>query len=73
MCIKKYGIEQVKQELDGCGRTVKYLERPSSYDNWIVEVFGAEIGIHDGIGKDSISAKEASRIVKRMPIYSLIN
>ena len=73
LCIKKYGIEQVKQELDGCGRTVKYLERPSSYDNWIVEVFGAEIGIHHGIGKDSISTKEASRIVKRMPIYSLIN
>ena len=73
LCIKKYGMELVKEELDSCGSTIAFIKTPISYDNWVVSVFDAKIGINSGLHVDTITIEEASRKIRRMDIYRLVN
>lgn len=73
LCIKKYGIKSVKEEIDKSSSTIRKIHSPISYDIWVVNIFDAKIGIDNGINTDSVTINEAVKIIEKMNFYYLVN
>ena len=73
LCIDKYGIDKVRTELNNCGKTIilKKQESPEK-DDWVVNVFGADIGVGKAWLTDQISIAQADSLVRQMDFYILI-
>lgn len=72
LCIEKFGIEKVRVELENCGKTVQFKRQNGIKDDWVVNVFGAEIGIGQAWHYEHISPSEADSLVRQMLFYKLI-
>jgi hypothetical protein len=73
LCIDKFGMDKVRVELNNCGRTVhlKNQDEPEKED-WVVVVFGANIGVDMDCENEKISSAQADSIVRQMDFYKLI-
>ncbi len=73
LCIDKYGIEKVKAELNNCGKTIKLKQTNApEKDDWVVNLFGAEVGIGKSWETDQISSTSADSIVRQLDFYKLV-
>jgi hypothetical protein len=73
LCIEKFGIDKVRAELSNCGKTIllKKQDAPEK-DDWVVNVFGADIGVGKAWENDHITSLKADSLVKQMDFYKLI-
>lgn len=73
LCIDKFGIDKVRAELNNCGKTIllKKQDAPEK-DDWVVNVFGADIGVGKAWETDHITSLRADSLVKQMDFYKLI-
>jgi hypothetical protein len=73
LCIDKYGIDKVRTELNNCGKRIKLKKQDApEIDDWVVDVFGADIGVGKAWETDQISIAEADNIIRQMDFYKLI-
>lgn len=73
-CIKKYGRENVKREVEQCGSTIEQKTHNSpGLDNWVVSLYGADIGINKTWSANRITTSQADSILQQMDFYTLIN
>lgn len=72
LCIDKFGIDKVRAELNTCGKTIKLKNQDApEKDDWVVNVFGADIGVGKAWETDDISTSNADSIVRQMDFYKL--
>lgn len=72
LCIGKYGIDKVKAELNSCANTVKFKKQDAPENNdWVVNVFGADIGIGNTFETKQMTIVKADSIVRQMDFYKL--
>jgi hypothetical protein len=72
LCIDKFGIDKVRLELNNCGKTIKLKKQDApEKDDWIVNIFGADIGVGKSFETDQISIKEADSLIRQMDFYRL--
>lgn len=73
LCIDKFGISKVRAELSNCGKTVQ-LKRQGApeKDDWVVNVFGADIGVGKAWEAEQLSPSKADSLVRQMDFYRLI-
>lgn len=72
LCIDKFGIDKVRAELNNCGKTIKLKKQDSpEKDDWVVYVFGADIGVGKAWETDQISPSKADSLVRQMDFYKL--
>ena len=71
LCIQKYGLLSVRNELNNASNSLKYVDS-TYYKFWGVKVFEAylDLGI---LSSDNITRGRADTIVKRMEVYNLVN
>lgn len=73
LCVDKYGIDKVKEELKNCGKSIKLKKQDSpEIDDWVISVFGAEVGVGKTCETNQISATQADNIVRQLDFYKLI-
>lgn len=73
LCIDKYGIDKVRTEINNCGKTVQLKKQVSpENDDWVVNVFGADIGIGNVWETNNISASMANHLIRQMDFYKLL-
>ena len=73
LCIAKFGIDEVSEELDNCGKTIKLKKQDApEKDDWVVNVFGADIGVGKAWETANISASRADSLVRQLDFYKLI-
>jgi hypothetical protein len=68
LCIDKFGIEKVRTELNNCGKTIKLKNSDYSpeMEDWVVNVFGADIGVENSFNNEIISSSMADSLIKKM-------
>lgn len=71
LCIQKYGILRVRNELNSASSSLKFVDS-TYYKFWGVKVFGAYLDL-DIFNSDKITQDRADTIVRRMKIYNLVN
>jgi hypothetical protein len=72
LCIGKFGINKVRAELNNCGRTIKLKKQDApEKDDWVVNVFGADIGVGKAWETDNISASKADSLVRQLDFYKM--
>ena len=73
LCIKKHGIDAVKQEIKNSPTTVFLREQnaPES-DDWRILIFGAEIGVGKLYKQEKLTQDQALDALKKTDIYKLI-
>ncbi len=73
LCIDKFGIDKVRAELNNCGNTIKLKKQDApEKDDWVVNVFGADIGVGKAWETENISNSKADSLVRQMDFYKLI-
>lgn len=73
LCIDKFGIDKVRAELKNCGRTIKLKKQDViEKEGWVVNVFGADIGVAKEWDADNISASKADSLVRKFDFYKMI-
>lgn len=72
LCIDKFGIDKVRAELNNCGKTIKLKKQDApEKDDWVVNVFGADIGVGKAWETDHITSSKADSLVRQMDFYKL--
>lgn len=72
LCIDKFGIDKVRTELNNCGKTIKLKEQDApEMEDWVVNVFGADIGVGNSFNNEAISSSMADSLIKEMDFYKL--
>jgi hypothetical protein len=60
-------------ELSNCGKTVQLKRQDvAEKDDWVVNVFGADIGVGKAWEAEHISPSKADSLVRQMNFYQLI-
>lgn len=73
LCIDKLGIDKVRIELNNCGKTVQLKKQDApEKDDWVVNVFGADIGVGKAWETDNISVYKADSLFRQLDFYKLI-
>jgi hypothetical protein len=74
LCIKKYGIDTVKREIEKCASTLVLKEQSLPVaDDWRLVIFGAEIGVGKHYRQDSMTQNQAFETLKKTDIFSPFN
>ncbi|WP_133159343.1 hypothetical protein [Solitalea longa] len=72
LCIGKFGIDKVRTELNSCGKTVQLKKQNApEMEDWVVNVFGADIGVGNSFNSEVISSPRADSLIKEMDFYKL--
>ena len=72
LCIDKFGIDKVRTELNNCGKTIKLKEQDApEMEDWVVNVFGADIGVGNSFNNEAISSSMADSLINEMDFYKL--
>jgi hypothetical protein len=72
LCIGNFGIEKVRAELNSCGKTIKLKKQNApEKDDWVVSIFGADIGVGKAWETDQIAIAQADSIIREMDFYKL--
>lgn len=73
LCIDKFGMNKVKAELKNCVTTLSFKKQDSPViEDWVVNVFGANIGVRHTFNKEQMSISQADSVIKEMDFYKLI-
>lgn len=73
LCVDKFGMNKVKVELKNCGNTLTFKKQDSPViDDWVVNVFGADIGVGHTFDIDQMSTSQADSLIREMDFYKLI-
>lgn len=73
LCIDKFGINTVRSELYNCSKTIKLKKQDApEKDDWVVSIFGADIGVAKAWETEQITIAQADTIIREMDFYKLI-
>ncbi len=73
LCIEEFGIVKVRSELNNSGKTI-HLKKECSpeEDDWVVTIFGAEVGIGKSWETKNITIEQANNIISEMNFSELV-
>ncbi|MEZ5014949.1 MAG: hypothetical protein R2794_11720 [Chitinophagales bacterium] len=73
LCIHAYGMDKVRMELDHCGKTIQFKKQDApEYDDWVVQIFGADIGLGNVWEMECVSPSTADSLVRGLEFYKMI-